>query len=114
MLLFLLMPLAALLLKGAYFRQHRHYVSHLIFTAHMQCVLFVFVALLLLEKLRLPEAFDALMLGGPMVSFVVALRTFYQQSWGRTLLKAGALGLAYGATILVAAVLVGMGGLLYF
>ena len=114
-LLFLLMPLAALLLKGAYFRQHRHYVSHLIFTVHVHCFLFVFIALmLLLEKIHLPQEFNKVSLGLPAMYFVVALRTFYQQAWGKTLLKSLLLSVAYFFTLLVAGVLVSFGGLLYF
>ncbi|MBF9236075.1 hypothetical protein I2I05_01585 [Hymenobacter sp. BT683] len=45
--LFLLMPLAALLLQLAYYRRRRHYVSHLVFTVHTHCLLFVYIALLL-------------------------------------------------------------------
>ena len=114
-LLFFLMPLAALLLKGAYFRQHRHYVSHLIFTVHVHCFLFVYLAImLLLEKLNLPEAIDALLFPLPVVYFIVALHTFYQQRWGATLLKSLLLSVAYGIMLFAAGLVVGVGGLLYF
>jgi hypothetical protein len=41
LLFFLIMLLAALLLKSAYFQQHRHYISHLVSTVHIHCFLFV-------------------------------------------------------------------------
>ena len=114
-LLFFLMPLAALLLKGAYFRQHRHYVSHLIFTVHVHCFLFVYLALMLLvEKLNLPDAINALFFLLPAGYFIVALHTFYQQRWRPTVLKSLLLSVAYGATLLAAGMVVGIGGLLYF
>ncbi len=95
-LLFLLMPLAALLLKGAYFRQHRYYLSHLIFTIHVQCFLFVYAAVaLLLSRLPLPDGLGAWGVLVPGGYFVVALHTFYGQSWLKTLAKSLLLGTAY-------------------
>ena len=113
-LLFLLMPLAALLLKGAYFQQHRHYVSHLIFTVHMHCFLFVFIALLLLlEKVNLPQILNGALALVPVVYFVVALHTFYQQKWSKTIFKSLMLSFAYSIVLVVAGLAVGFGGLLY-
>ena len=114
-LLFLLMPLAALLLKATYFRQHRHYVSHLIFTVHIHCFLFVYLAvMLLLEKLNLPDIVLGLLMLVPVAYFVVALHTFYREKWGKTVLKSLVLSLAYSITLFVAGLAVGFGGLLYF
>lgn len=94
--MFLLMPLAALLLKGAYFRQHRYYISHLIFTVHMHCFLFLLLtfsnALQLIPRLHIPNALPWLVTA---VYFIVALHTFYQQGWGRTVAKSLLLGVAY-------------------
>jgi len=115
LMMFLLMPLAALLLKAAYFRQRRHYVSHLVFTVHMHCFLFVYLVLMmLLEKANLPETVYTVLAGLPVVYFLVALHTFYQQSWLKTLLKSAGLGLAYSFVLAAATVLVAFGGWLYF
>lgn len=93
--MFLLMPLAALLLKGAYFRQHRYYLSHLIFTVHLHC--FAFIMLLLgsvsVQVPRLNELTGLLLLVA--IYFVVALVRFYGQSLRRTLAKAAPLGVSY-------------------
>ncbi|OGX92036.1 DUF3667 domain-containing protein [Hymenobacter coccineus] len=114
-LLFLLMPLAALLLKGAYFRQHRYYLSHLVFTIHVQCFLFILIALLIgLDKLNAPEWLNNLLSFAPIVYFVVALHTFYQQSWGKTVAKSLLLGAAYSCVLLLVVVLVGVAGAALF
>lgn len=93
--MFLLMPLAARLLKGAYFRQHRYYLSHLIFTVHLHC--FAFIILLLgsvsVQVPRLNELTGLLLLVA--IYFVVALVRFYGQSLRRTLAKAAPLGVSY-------------------
>lgn len=114
-LFFLLMPLAALLLKGAYFRQHRYYLSHLIFTVHMQCFLFVYAAVaLLLSQLPLPDGLGAWGTLIPIGYFAVALHTFYQQSWPKTLAKSLLLGVAYSLVIGFCLVAVAVLGLLVF
>ncbi len=114
-LLFLLMPLAALLLKGAYFRQHRYYISHLVFTIHVQCFLFILIGLLIgFDKLHAPEWLSNLLSLAPIVYFVVALHTFYQQSWGKTVVKSLLLGVAYSCTLLLVVLLVGLAGAALF
>ncbi|AMJ67365.1 DUF3667 domain-containing protein [Hymenobacter sp. PAMC 26628] len=114
-LLFLLMPLAALLLKGAYFRQHRYYISHLVFTIHVQCFLFIFIALLIgLDKLHAPDWLSNLLNLAPIVYFVVAMHTFYQQSWGKTVAKSLLLGTAYSCVLLLVVLLVGVAGAALF
>lgn len=114
-LLFLLMPLAALLLKGAYFRQHRYYLSHLVFTIHVQCFLFIFIGLLIgLDKLHAPDWLTNLLNLVPIVYFVVALHTFYQQSWSKTVAKSLLLGVAYGCTLLLVVLAVGLAGAALF
>ncbi|MFD1467436.1 DUF3667 domain-containing protein [Hymenobacter caeli] len=114
--LFLLMPLAALLLKGAYFRQHRYYLGHLIFTVHVQCFLFIFLGLVMgLDKLNaLPGWLSNLLLLVPAVYFIVALRTFYQQSWRKTVVKSLLLGVAYSLTALLSLLTVGAIGVALF
>lgn len=114
-LLFLLMPLAALLLKGAYFRQHRYYISHLVFTIHVQCFLFIFIALLIgFDKLHAPEWLGSLLTLVPAGYFVVALHTFYQQGWGKTVTKSLLLGVAYSGVLLLVVLLVGAVGVALF
>lgn len=116
-LMFVLMPLAALLLKGVYFRQRRHYITHLIFTIHIHCFLFVFVSLLLLLG-TIPWGWVdtltdfALLL--PPIYFIVALHNFYQQSWGKTLAKAMLLSMSYALVMVFSTALVAIIGFAMF
>jgi hypothetical protein len=113
LLIFLIMPLAALLLKGAYFRQHRHYISHLIFTVHVHCFLFVYFGVaLLLSQLSFMGWAESLLMFIPAIYFVVALRNFYQQSWLKTALKSMLLGVSYGFILGLSVMLVAIGGLI--
>jgi hypothetical protein len=115
LLIFLIMPLAALLLKGVYFRQHRHYISHLIFTVHVHCFLLVYFGVaVLLSKLSFMAWAEDYILLIPAVYFVVALRNFYQQSWLKTALKSLLLGGSYGFVLSLALTLVALGGLILF
>lgn len=115
-LLFLLMPLAALLLKLAYFRRERHYLGHLIFTIHLHC--FIFVLLLLSEflSLLLPERWDVSGWLMPLLGiyFVLALRRVYAQGWAKTLVKSLLLGFSYCCVFVFALVAVGLLGAAIF
>lgn len=114
-LLFLLMPLAALLLTVAYRHQSRTYLGHLIFTIHTHCLIFVLllVALLLGSVLPIGNYYGWLLV--PVGAyFLLALRRMYGQSWGKTGLKSLLLGLSYSFTFLFAAVVMTMLGLALF
>ena len=49
-----------------------------------------------------------------VVSFVIALHTFYQQKCSTIVFKSLALSFAYGVVLIVAGLVSGFGGLLYF
>ena len=113
--MFLLMPLAALLLKGAYFRQQRSYGSHLVFATHLHCLAFLLLLLgsLLVWVPRLNQLLSLLpLLGG--IYFVSALRTVYGQSLERTLTKAALLSLSYLLVFSFLLVAIGATDLLLF
>jgi len=105
--MFLLMPLAALLLKGCYFRQQGYYLGHLIFTIHVHCFLFLFFSLLLLLG-KVPGVKQAVvwMWWLPIPYFGMALHNVYSQSWGKTALKASLLGITYWLVLLLSFALV--------
>lgn len=107
---------AALLQKGPYFWQHRYYISHLVFTIHVQCFLFAFFMLLMvLDWLHaLPSWLTTLLPFVPIAYFVMALRTFYQQSWLKMVLKSLMLGTAYSLAMTFCLVVVAVLGALVF
>lgn len=100
LMLFVLMPLAALLLKLFYFRQHRPYLSHLIFTIHMHCFIFVALALaLLLDAVRPVAELSGWMAMTILPYFVLALRRVYAQGWFKTIAKTMLLGFSYSLAL---------------
>lgn len=96
--MFLLLPVFALLLKVLYVRSRRYYVEHFIFSLHYHGFAFLlFTVMLLLE--RTPVApFLVLWL---FLYLPVALRRVYAQGWIRTVLKWWALGFTYTVILLI-------------
>jgi hypothetical protein len=91
--MFLLLPLCALIFKLAFWRNKKFYVEHLIFTFHLHCFIFLFLAVVMLLQRLLPDAWDlddwlgfAAFLG---INWYIyrAFRTFYQRSKWRTISK---------------------------
>jgi len=95
--MFLLIPLVALLLRLLYIRHNRYYLEHLVFTFHLFSFLFILFGLLLALVASLGES-DVLILtfmgGGILYSFLSMLRV-YKQGWIKTFLKLFVLGNLY-------------------
>ncbi|SCC40239.1 Protein of unknown function [Chitinophaga costaii] len=94
--MFLLLPLFALLLKSMYNWKRWYYADHAIFSIHLHSFWF----LLILVVLLLNRIFDTGMFNqwGILLGFVylvAALHNNYQQGWMKSLLKAGALTITY-------------------
>ncbi len=88
--LFLTLPLIALLLKLLYVRRKEfYYVSHVIFTIHFYC----FVFLLLLVSFTVSEfgywgsVLGSLLTLSLFIYLFLAMYNFYKQGFGKTLLK---------------------------
>ena len=113
--LFLLLPLAALLLQGAYFRQQRPYRSHLVFAVHLHCLAFLLLLLgsLLIEAPRL-SGLLALLLVLAAIYVVAALERFYGQSLIRTIIKTLVLALVYVLALGLSMTGLAMAGALIF
>ncbi len=83
--LFLFLPITALLLKLLYVRRPFYYPEHLFFTFYNQSVFFI----LLLCSLILPNtqvfSFIAILIFGIYLLF--AMKKFYQQGWSKTFFK---------------------------
>lgn len=102
--MFVFLPLMALVMLALYHTPQRFYVEHLVFFLHLQSDLFLvlILRLLLLDLATALPAFGTLSsIGGPVlfcyaVWYVfAALRHFYGQGRGRTFAKFGALVVAY-------------------
>lgn len=116
--MFLFLPLIALLLKVFYIRSRRLFVEHFIFTLHLHSLFFV-IMLLLMLVLTAAKLLPGL---GPLkdhagsvvgwyvtIYFFLALKFFYRQSWLKTGLKFCLLFISYfiamGVTMAAALVL---------
>jgi Protein of unknown function (DUF3667) len=96
--MFILIPVLALLLKLAYIRSQKLYIEHLIFAFHWHTFLFcIFGILLALQYLfGLPEAFGLLILVIYLVYTYIAFKQVYQQGWFKTLVKINLVLLSFG------------------
>jgi len=68
--MFLLLPLFALILKVAFFRSKKFYVEHMIYSIHFHCFLFLFLGIVMLLKMPFP-------INSPIDSWINAIATFY-------------------------------------
>jgi hypothetical protein len=92
--IFLLIPVTGLLLKLVFIRRKRLYFEHLIFSLHFHS--FVFLIMLLTELFAFFFKVPLLILLGIfLIYFLFALKRFYAQGWGKTILKTAALTLLY-------------------
>jgi hypothetical protein len=92
--LFLLLPFAAAVLKLLYIRQRRYYVEHFIFTLHLQT--FVFILLAALDVLEPVPFVGGLLVFWLLAYVVLAMKRVYRQSYPWTVVKLGALIVIYG------------------
>ena len=91
--MFILLPLFALILKLAFWKNHKFYVEHLIYSFHLHCFLFLFLAFAILLTSILPgsEVLSGWISG---IGFLIicwyiyrSLKTVYQRSRFRTITK---------------------------
>jgi hypothetical protein len=120
--MFVLLPIVALLFKFWYLFARKFYIEHLIFALHNHS--FIFVAALLMMLLgSLAEWLDpsgegkittATELSTTVIAvwipvyLLVSLKRVYQQGWGMTLLKYGLIGTSYAMLLGMATVLVAL------
>jgi hypothetical protein len=114
--MFVLLPLFALLLKLLYVRRDWFYAEHVVFALHTHAFAFLVFALALgaLVAPAGPVATVLRAVAGVAVPaiplyFLIALKRVYGQSWVKTLVKASALGVTY--SVLLALGLVGAAAL---
>ncbi|OKS85972.1 DUF3667 domain-containing protein [Mucilaginibacter polytrichastri] len=90
--MFVLLPLFALILRFAFWNNKKFYVEHLIFSFHLHCFLFLFLTITMLLKL-LPDVMhlhgwvDFLGVAGITLYLYKAFRTVYHRSMFRTVSK---------------------------
>lgn len=102
--MFLLLPLFALLMKALYARRGWFFAEHIVFGLHTHALAFVGFSAVTLAALVAPgrpagTVAKVMALAIPFY-FVIAMKRVYGQGWGKTLVKAVALGSVY--TVLLA------------
>ncbi|WP_295674842.1 DUF3667 domain-containing protein [uncultured Mucilaginibacter sp.] len=92
--MFVLLPLFALILMVAFYKNKKFYVEHLIYAFHLHCFLFLFLTIVMLVNLLIPTSWIAVK-GWFVFSVFIAiiwyvyasLRVVYHRSWWRTIFK---------------------------
>jgi Protein of unknown function (DUF3667) len=102
--MFLLLPLFALILKITFWRNKKFYVEHLIYTFHLHCFVFLFLSIIILLKMILPATGGLqdisqwlMFLAGVAVIWYIylSLRAVYHRSRWRTISKMIGISLSY-------------------
>mgnify|MGYP002725446881 CR=1 FL=1 len=96
--MFFLLPVAALQLKALYWRRKKVYVEHLIFSLHVHAFIFSILILTVIMDFKFVMWFVILW---SLIYLYLAMKYFYNQSYGKTLSKMLLLLFGYGLTILL-------------
>ncbi|MEO7214269.1 DUF3667 domain-containing protein [Mucilaginibacter sp.] len=101
--MFVLLPLFALILKLAFWRNHKLYVEHIIYAIHLHCFIFLFLTFTLLLQMILPHSWKEPVMG--WVGFLTTVgiiwyvyrsfRVVYNRSRWRTVSKMFGVSLMY-------------------
>jgi Protein of unknown function (DUF3667) len=92
-----MIPALALFFSLVYWRRKHYYVEHVVFLLHFNTAAFlVLIPTLWLAKYsEYSGTIISIYFGWFVLHFIAALKTYYQQSWGKTLLKTAIIGFAY-------------------
>ena len=93
--MFVLLPIFALVLKLLYIRRGRFYAEHFVFLLHVHSFVYILATAMLLLRNILPWWFEVGLGGWILVYILLAMRRVYGQGWFRTGLKYWTLGWAY-------------------
>lgn len=125
--MFVLLPLFALVLKLAYVFKKRYYIEHVIFLLHNHCFLYVFLMIdiglsAIIDQLKgssfpLADVLKTLLdwvanlfAMWVFVYIVWAMKRFYRQGWPMTILKASLLSIVYFSLLLIGFVVIAFVG----
>lgn len=94
--LFLFIPVFALILKAFYARKKYLYIEHLVFGLYFHAFLFFMLFVTLIISQLIGEAWPLLVgILGTIVYFTAGLKRFYNYKWGWTILKSFLIGTVY-------------------
>jgi len=101
--MFLMLPLCALILRITFWRNKKYYVEHLIYTFHLHCFLFLFLAVIMILQMVQPAPaswhvngwLDFIATIGTIWYIYKSLRVVYHRGRGRTISKMIGMTLSY-------------------
>jgi hypothetical protein len=96
--MFLLLPVAAFLLKLLYWRRKKLYVEHLIFSLHVHAFIFSLLLLTVILPFKLVMWLVILV---SMVYVYLAMKYYYEQSYAKTATKLSLLIFSYGLSLML-------------
>jgi len=114
-LMFILLPLFALILKLIYSRKKYYYADHAIFTLHFHCAVFLLFLFTHIVQLIFPSIKFYVNQGELILVFIyliIALRSVYKQKWFVTILKSFALAVMYITCLLAGMMIISLTALL--
>jgi len=91
--MFLMLPLCALIFQISFWRNKKYYVEHLIYTFHLHCFLFLFLTLVMLLEIIIPTGWHVADWLNLIATVCIiwylykSLRIFYKRSAIRTITK---------------------------
>jgi hypothetical protein len=91
--MFLILPLCALLFQIAFWRNKKYYVEHLIYTFHLHCFLFLFLSIIMVLELIIPASWGVnswlttIATVGIIWYLYKSMRVYYHRSPFRTVTK---------------------------
>jgi hypothetical protein len=99
--MFVLLPLFAVILRFTFWNSKKFYVEHLIFSFHLHCFIFLLLTISMLIELVMPHAvnewIDLLVMIGIIIYTYKALNAVYHTSRARTITKM--IGMSFSYTI---------------
>jgi hypothetical protein len=108
--MFLLLPLFAVILKLAFWKNHKLYVEHLIYAIHLHCFLFLFLIATMLLNFILPASWDVVVSIIQTLTKITiiwylyrSLRVVYTRSRWRTISKMAGIFLMYSLVFALSA-----------
>ena len=84
------MPITAFIFKLLYIRRKRFFIEHLIFNLHNHSAIIILYTIALLISwinTDITTDFSGLLVFAPGIYYIVAMKIYYQQSWGKTIIK---------------------------
>jgi len=106
--MFILLPLFALILRITFYRNKKFYVEHLIYSFHLHCFIFLFLTILMILKFIIPDNWDAVigwLTFGAVIAIIwyvyKSLRAVYHRSRWRTITKMIGMSLSYSIVFFV-------------